>query len=240
MLVSTKAIVLSKFRYKDNDLIVKCYTEKFGLKSYLLTNVLNTKKGKFKPAYFQLLSVLEIQADHKDKRSLQYLKDIKLQCNYKTLHTNVIKSSIVMFLSEALTNILKEEEENPSLYNFLETSLIWFDENETDANFHLKFLVELTKYLGFHPDYSIKEATYFNLEEGRFQLKKTNLYCISGDNFTILKQLLGIKFDVDNSLDINTNQKRDFLDMILLYFKLHLDGFKTPKSVSVLNQVFNS
>ena len=145
-----------------------------------------------------------------------------------------------MFLSEVLTYILKEEEENPSLYNFLEASLIWFDENETDANFHLKFLVELTKYLGFHPDYSIKDAACFNLEEGRFQLKKTNKFCISGDNFTILKQLLGIKFDVDNSLDINANQKRDFLDMILLYFKLHLDGFKTPKSLSVLNQVFNS
>jgi len=29
-------------------------------------------------------------------------------------------------------------------------------------------------------------------------------------------------------LDINSNQKRELLDMILLYFKLHLDGFKTP------------
>ena len=140
MLVSTKAIVLSKFRYKDHDLIVKCYTEKFGVKSYLLKNALNNKKGKFKPAYFQVLTVLEIQADHKEKRSLQYLRDIKLQYNYTTLHTNVIKSAIVMFLSEILINILKEEEENKLLYSFLETSLIWFDENETNTNFHLLFL----------------------------------------------------------------------------------------------------
>jgi DNA repair protein RecO (recombination protein O) len=239
MLVSTKAIVLSKFRYKDNDLIVKCYTEKFGVKSYLLTNVLKSKKGKFKPAYFQLLTILEIQADHKDKRSLQYLKDIKLQCNYKSLHTNVIKSTIVMFLSEVLMNILKEEEENLALYNFLETALIWFDENETNASFHLIFLIELTKYLGFYPNNTLGESNYFNLEDGQFQLKKTNSYCISGDNKIFLKQLLGIKFDVDNILDITANQKREFLDMILLYFKLHLDGFKTPKSVTVLNQVFS-
>lgn len=239
MLVSTKAIVLSKFRYKEHDLIVKCYTEKFGVKSYMLKSALKSKKGKFKPAYFQLLTILDIQADHKDRRSLQYLKDIKLQCNYTSLHTNIIKSTIVMFLSEVLVNILKEEEENQTLYNFLETSLIWFDENETNANFHLKFLVELTKYLGFYPDDSIKEANFFNLEEGVFQLEKTNKYCASGNNFKILKQLLGIKFDVDKILDISANQKREFLDMILLYFKLHLDGFKTPKSVTVLNQVFS-
>lgn len=238
MLVSTKAIVLSKLKYNDHDLIVKCYTEKFGVKTYLLKRILKTKKGKFKPAYFQLLTLLELQAEHKDKRSLQYLKDINLHYNYKTLHTNIVKSAIAMFLSEVLTNILKEEEENKALYNFIETSLIWFDQNETNTIFHLIFLIKLTKYLGFYPDTTIKEADFFNLEGGIFQHNKTNLYCVSGNNLGFLKQLLGIKFDVYN-LDINSNQKRELLDMILLYFKLHLDGFKRPKSLTVLNQVFN-
>jgi len=239
MLVSTKAIVLSKLKYKDYDLIVRCYTEKFGVKSYLLRNILKSKKGKFKPAYFQLLTVLEIQADHKTNRSLHYLKDIKLQCNYKTLHTNIIKSAIVMFLSEVLSTILKEEEKDTALYNFIESSLIWFDENEVNPNFHLIFLIKFTKYLGFYPELPITQASFFNLEEGRFQNTKTNIHSISGDNLTYFKLLLGIKFDVDNNLDINSNQKRELLDMILLYFKLHLDGFKTPKSLTVFNQVFN-
>lgn len=239
MLVSTKAIVISKLKYKDHDLIVKCYTEKFGVKSYLLRNILKSKKGKFKLAYFQPLTILEIQADHKTNRSLHYLKDIKLHCHYKTLHTNIITSAIVMFLSEVLSTILKEEEKDTALYNFIETSLIWFDENEINTNFHLLFLIELTKYLGFYPELPITETSFFNLEEGKFQNNKTNIHSISGNNLTYFKQLLGIKFDVDNKLDINSNQKRELLDMILLYFKLHLDGFKMPKSLTVLNQVFN-
>lgn len=239
MLVSTKAIVLSKIRYKDHDLIVKCYTEGFGVISYLVKNTLKTKRGKFKPAYFQPLSLLEIEADHKDNRSLQYFKDIKLHFNYSTLYTSVIKSTMVMFLSEIVSNILKEEERNTSLYNFLETTLIWFDESETNANFHLIFLIELTKYLGFYPELPREESYCFNLEAGKFQSTKSSIYCVSGDNLTFLKQLLGIKFDVSKSLEINSNQKREFLSMILLYFKLHLDGFKQPKSVTVLNQVFN-
>ena len=239
MLVSTKAIVLSKIRYKDYDLIIKCYTENFGVVSYLVKNALKTKKGKFKPAYFQPLSLLEIEADHKDNRSLQYFRDIKLHFNYRTLHTNVIKSTMVMFLSEVTSNILKEEEQNLALYNFIEAALIWFDESKTNTNFHLMFLIEITKYLGFYPGLPINEANYFNLEAGKFQSTKSNIYCISGEHLIILKQLLGIKFDASKSLEINSKQKREFLNMILLYFKLHLDGFKQPKSVTILNQVFN-
>jgi len=239
MLVSTKAIVLSKLRYRDNDLIIKCYTENFGLCSYLVRNALKTKKGKFKPAYFQPLTLLEIDVDHKDNRSLQYFKDIKLYCNYKSLHTNVIKGAMVMFLSEVLSTVLIEEEENQPLYDFLETALLWFDEGDVNANFHLIFLIELTKYLGFYPELPQQNSRYFNLEDGKFQSHDSSIYCVSGNNFSILKQLLGIKFDVSKSLEINSNQKREFLSMILLYFKLHLDGFKQPKSVTILNQVFS-
>lgn len=240
MIVSTKAIVLSKIKYKDHDLIIKCYTQNFGVISYLVRHALKTRKGKFKPAYFQSLSLLEIEADHKENRSLQYLRDIKLHVYYSSLHTNVFKSTIAMFLSEVLSCILIEEEKNETLYSFLETTMIWFDETKTNTNFHLLFLIQLTKYLGFYPE-SPKTAThkYFNLEEGKFQNTKTNMYCITGDNLTILKKFLGIKFDDSKSLEITSSQKRDFLSMILLYFKLHLDGFKHPRSISILNQVFS-
>ena len=77
------------------------------------------------------------------------------------------------------------------------------------------------------------------MEEGKFQVTKTNPNCVSGDNLTILKQLLGTKFDDSKLLEITSSQKREFLSMILLYFKLHLDGFKHPKSVAILNQVFS-
>lgn len=67
MLVSTKAIVLSAVKYGDSSLIVKCFTELSGVKSYLVKGVLSAKRGKIKPAYFQPLSQLEVVANHKIK-----------------------------------------------------------------------------------------------------------------------------------------------------------------------------
>ena len=103
MVVSTKAIVISKIKYNDSDLIVKCYTASLGIRSYMVRNVLKSKKGKIRPAYFQLLSLLQIEADHKDSRSLNYLKEVRLYKPYDSLHTNIFKSTVLLFLSEILT-----------------------------------------------------------------------------------------------------------------------------------------
>ena len=238
MQFSTKAIVLSKLRYKDHDLIVKCYTEDFGVRSYLLRNVLKSKKGKIKPAYFQLFSLLELEVDHKDNRSLQYVRDVKIHHPTNSIQTDIVKSSIALFLAEILSSVCREEEKDQELYHYLETSISWFETCDSYPNFHLLFLIELTKYLGFYPDIS-ENSDFFNLMEGRSQDVDTGIYCISGENLTLLKQLLGIKFDDKKELKISSQQKRDFLDLILVYFKLHLDGFREPRSLGVFNQVFS-
>ena len=239
MLITTNAIILSKIKYGDSGIILSCYTESFGIKSYLIRGVLSKKRGKFKPAYLQPLSQVTLEASHKENRSLQGLRDLKLQFHYSTLHTNVIKGAMVLFLSEVLSQLLKEEEENKLLYAYIATSLQWLDTQESSSNFHLLFLLILTKYLGFYPDTSHIGLKYFNLESGKFEASKANLYSISGNNLTLLKQLLGIKFDTLNEVKINSTQRHEFLNMILLYFELHLGGFKKPRSLQVLNQVFS-
>ncbi len=239
MLVSTKAIVISKLKYRDSDLIIKCYTEQFGVQSYLLRGVLKSKKGKLRTAYFQLLSQLEIIVNYRENRSLQSINDVKSLFFYQSIHTNVAKSAIVMFLAEVLSSILKEEEKNQNLFTYIETTLLWLDTNDDFSNFHLLFLLNLTKYLGFYPDLEHSDLDYFNLEDGRFQSQKANDNCVFGEKLTSLRLLLGIHFDALNTININSKKRQEFLDMILLYFELHLGSLKRPKSLQVLNQVFS-
>jgi DNA repair protein RecO (recombination protein O) len=239
MNVTTNAIVLSKLRYRDNDLIVTCYTEHYGLLSFLLRGVLKRKKGLTKTAYFQLLSQLNLEIIFKPNRSLQTIKEAKMNHVYSSLHANVGKSAIVMFLSEVLASVLKEEEKNETLFSYIETALLWLDTYSEYSNFHLLFLLQLTKYLGFYPEVIHKDYPYFNLQDGKFEKSPLGDYAISGENLVLLKQLLGIKFDALNEVKLNAQQRQSFLNLILLYYKLHLGGFKEPKSLQILNQVFN-
>jgi len=240
MLVKSNAIVLSKLKYRDNDLIVKCYTKQRGIVSYLIRGALKPQKGSSKSVYFQPLSQLLIEEQFKANHSLQNIREVKLEYLYKTLHTDLLKSAIVMFLSEVLSSVLKEEEQNEQLYQYIESSLQWLDHETKFSNFHLLFLVNLTRYLGFYPDNQNMEFGYFNISNGLFESNKDEIYSISGENLTILKQLLGISFEELNTIKLNSKQRQSFVNMILLYFELHLGDFKKPKSLQIFNQVFNS
>ena len=239
MLITTKGIVFSALKYGEADLIVKCFTEKSGLKTYLLRGVLKSKKGKFKASLFQPLTQLEIVANHKDKGTLEYMREAKLLLPYQSLHTNISKSTAVMFIAEVLRNAVKEEEANVSLYHFLESTLGWFDSHEKAANFHLLFLVKLTKYLGFYPDDRGEEAQVFNLLDGTFQKLETNDACISDENVPLLRQLLGTDFDALPAVKLNQTARSGFLLMLLKYYEIHLQSFQKPKSLSVLTEIYN-
>lgn len=239
MLMTTNAIVLSKIKYRDNDLIVKCYTQQYGTLSFLLRGVLKSKKGSLQAAYFQLLSQLQIVVDYKENRTLHTIKEVKLNHLYTSLHQNVVKGTVVMFLSEVLSSVLKEEEHNKTLYSYIETTLLWFDSHSEYANFHLLFLLNLTKYLGFYPETTHLDFEYFNLQDGRFELKPSNKNTISSENVMVLKMLLNTKYDTLPSIKINSKQRQSFLNTVLLYYEMHLEGFGPPKSLQVLHQVFS-
>src|SRR5436189_3125518 len=103
MQVKTKAIVISAIKYQEKSLIVKCFTQSDGLKSYFVRDAFSAK-DKQKIAYFQPLTILEIVSDHKNKGNLEYLKEIKIAIPFQTIHTDIFKSTIVMFVSEILHN----------------------------------------------------------------------------------------------------------------------------------------
>ena len=238
MLVSSSAIVLSKVRYQDNDLIIKCLTRDLGVVTYMVKNISVSKKSKNKFAFFQLLNILDLETNFNPNRSIQYIKDLKIKYNFKSLHTNIYKSSVVMFLSEILSTIIHNEIKDIELFDFIESSLIWYDKSEESSAFYLIFLMQMTDYLGFYPDCTNMHYNYFNLEEGLFENSKNSKYVIKGSSLVLFKTILGIKFDSNKLPFIDKIKKKDILKNIIIYYKLHVDGFKDPKSLKVLNQIF--
>lgn len=239
MLTKGKAIVLSSFKYNEDDLIITCYTSHRGIVSYLQRGILKSKKGKLKAIHFQPLTLLEIDEFYKPSRSLQSLREAKPYWIYRTLHTNLLKASIAMFLSELLSTCLKEEEANTDLYQFLETAFQYLDGEDAFANFHLLFMLRLTRYLGFYPNESALEGAYFDLESGLFETQKSSKYCIEGFNLKVLKTLLIMNFESLDSLKLNAIQRRELLNILLLFFELHLGSFRKPKSLAVFNDIFH-
>ena len=234
MLVKTKAIVISSLKYQEKSLIVKCFTQSDGLKTYFVPNAFAAKKSNQKIAYFQAFSILEIEANHKNKGTLEHFKEIKLAHSYQTIPTDMVKSSMMLFLSEMLHHSIKEEEKNDNLFTYLETALLWLDNHDENANFHLIFLLQMTKFFGFFP--SNPDGDYFEMIDGVFS-KYQGTSCLNFNDTLLLKKLLELKFDSSKKIFVSS-ERQLLLKIIIDYYSIHLEGFKKPKSLDVLKEVF--
>ncbi|MRX39497.1 DNA repair protein RecO [Flavobacterium sp. LC2016-23] len=237
MLVKTKAIVISSLKFQEKSLIVKCFTLSNGLKSYFVRDAFSSRKASQKIAYFQPLSILEIEAVHKNKGTLENFKEIKTAVPFQSIHTDIVKSTMVMFLSEMLHYSIQEEEKNESLFTFLETALTWLDHHDEISNFHLILLLETTKYLGFYPDVSEIELPFFEMYDGIFTLFH-GVGSLTEHESTLFKKLIDLKFDNDQKV-FHVIERQILLKILIDYYSFHLDGFKKPKSLEVLKEVFS-
>ena len=237
MLVTTDAIVLSKINYSETSLIVRCYTQCDGIKSYLIKGGKQGRKGNKNTALFQPLQQLEITAHHKIKSGLTIPKSVKISKPYQTIPFHMDKIAIVLFLSEVLSSALREEEANKSLFHYLISSLSWFDMQNDVSNFHIFFLLSLTKHLGFFPDLGDKNYPYFDMENGCFRAQKSTQLNDDHETISILKTFLGTNFDTLGEVLLSSKERKKLLELLMQYYQIHLQGFSRPKSLNILHEI---
>lgn len=241
MQVKTEAIVINTIRYAEADLIVKMFTKDFGIVSYILKGVLKSKRGKLSPSFFQLGSILEVDIFYKKKNGLHTLKEAKPIFHFNSLHVDVIKASLISFLFEILNQVLIEEQLDQSLYQFLYEALLWLDVNKEVALFHILFLLKLTSFLGCYPDTSNIDANAlgFDLERGYFISNEESREILTGDLLLKFKLLLGMKFDDIKMVSMLKIQRKELLNSMLRYYNFHVPGYREPKSLIILEQLFS-
>jgi len=239
MLHNTRGIIFHQVKYSETSIIAKIYTELFGLQSYLIKGIRN-KKSAIKPALLQQLTLVDLVVYHKESKNIQHLKEIKIGYPFKTIHTDIRKSSIIIFLNEILYKVIREEEANPSLFKFLYSSIQSLDLMEKSiSDFHLIFLIQLTKYLGFFPknNYSAQNS-FFDLQEGVFTNTKESIN--PGEPFSkYLSELTNTTLQNVDSLAINPIHRNELMDIVLRYYQLHMPVTLNIKSNTVLQTVLN-
>ncbi len=239
MLDSTRGIVFHKTRYGDSGAVVKIYTEKFGLQSFIVRGLFS-RKSNARAALFSHLSILDLVVDRKENKPLHYIREAGLHLNLTSLSTDIGRSSLVLFINELLYRCIKEEEPNPALFDFILTVLQILNEPDVSLRtFHLLFMIKLTRYLGFSPAISkIASGGVFDMEEGLFMTSEPmHAYFISGPPAAALEQLQSAGFHRLNEIAINSTVRDELLDRLLDYYRLHVPGLGEMKSVRVLQEV---
>lgn len=239
MLQQTRGIVFHTIPYSDSRVIAKIYTEHSGVESFILS-VSRSKRGKIRSNLLQPLTQLELVVDYRDKNSLQSVREVSCTEPYLHLQDDIIKTSIALFLAEVLYKSVKEEEPNKGLYSFLSSALHILDlQEEGVANFHLCFLVQLTKYLGFYPQQNFSgEKSFFDLRDGVFCNSFPNhLHYLDPNDARLFESVLQLNFTNMHTLQISRETRRVMVRNILRYYELHLSNMREVISHRVLETV---
>lgn len=240
MQASIEALTLTTIKYGDSSLIAACYTKQYGLQSYMLKGILASRtKKKIPKSLFEPLSLLEIEAPKNPTDRLGYIKEAKLHYPYASIPFDLRKKTLLFFLAEVIHQVVKEEQEaNIELYSFLKKRMLWLDAEENVGLFHIKLMLDLSKFIGFYPNITAQNAPYFDLETGCMSQTKPRGAFLEGSIKVAWIQLLGMEFDSVGEIKLSRKEKSTVLDFAVQYFELHLQQFKSPRSTKILNEIF--
>ncbi len=227
MLYKTKGVVLNYLKYGETSIIVRIYTEAFGLQSYIINGV-RSAKAKNKIALFQPLTLLDLVVYHRQQTELHRIKELKCNEPFKSIPFDFRKSGMALFITELLVKTIKREEENGPLFEFLHHSIQVLDHLEDNfSNFHLQFMLKLSFFLGFAP--GTAEELYNQVHPAG------NAANFAMEEKQVLESLLNQGFD--NDLRMPSAQRKAILKNILMFYQLHFDNFGELKSLGVLQEV---
>ncbi len=240
MLVKTEAIVLGSVKYGDNSVILRTYSEEYGLISFIAGGI-HSKKGAIRPAMIQVLSVLQIVFYDKAKGELKRIKEVSVPHPLQEVFYDPIKSGLAMLFAEILQHVIHEEEPNPGLYRFLRNTVYELDNlQEAMGSYHLVFLYKLTTFLGFQPEAPQAKARFFDLINGVFEGDEPmHAQFLHGTSFAQWVALHEISENPGVASKFSLEERRQVLSNLILYYRLHVKDFGKLKSLEVLSEVLS-
>lgn len=237
---STRGIALRVSDYSETSVIARIYTEQFGMQSYMLNGV-KRKKSSVKLTMLQPMTLLALNVYHKAGKGLQRVSEMRSEPKLNTIAFDMSKTSVAFLLSEVIGKTVQESEANKKLFDFIFDSVLLLDKQEAAGSFHLSFLLHLTSHLGFFPQENFSaERKYFNLKEGLFvSHPPSHPHWLNESLSESFYKLLKMPLEKISALQFSSSEKKNIQHALLMYYRLHLEGFKGIRSQKILEEVWN-
>jgi DNA repair protein RecO (recombination protein O) len=241
MLHKTRGIIFKTTDYSESSVIVQVFTEKFGMQSYIINGV-KKPRAKIPRNMLQPLHLVDMVVYHKNTGSVQRISELKNAPVLQSIPYDVIKSCIAIFLNEVLYKAVRQQSADEQLFGFIFNAIEFLDnESEGLANFHLLFLIQLTRYLGFYPDRELaRDAAYFDMKNGVFtNYKPEGMLYLSAPHTHNFYLLMQTGFGASAQLRLANDERRYIINKLLEYYALHIEGFGSIRSHEVLEEVLS-
>ena len=169
---------------------------------------------------YQPLTLLDLVVYHRENANLLRIKEVRCLHAYQSIHLDIRKTTIALFLNELMNKAVKDQSNAESIFDFLMRSFITLDQLDSVENFHLLFLIKLSRHLGFgpHAPHEVLDGFRVSAEEDR-----------------ALQALLSAEYS--EGIDIPYAVRRNLLELLLAFYQRHIENLGEIRSVDVLKEI---
>lgn len=240
MMTKTRAIVLRQVKYGDASIIIDMLTRELGRIAFAV-RLPKTARGKLKKQFFRPLTIVDVEFDYRERISLQRIRDIRIATPYYNIETDAVKLAEALFLAEFLHYATRSEQQNVPLFSFIETSLLWLDAaSEGYANFHLVFMMRLSRFIGFYPNLEdYVTGCCFDLREARFVAAvPTHPDHLNPVEAGRIQTLMRMTLDTMRLFRMSRSERNRITEILIHYYRLHVPQMPELQSLGVLQELF--
>jgi DNA repair protein RecO (recombination protein O) len=234
-----RGVVLGTLKYGEKGVIVHILTDVCGRQSYMVQGVRPTAKGS-KMALLQPMFAVEFEGLTSSKMSMHRMKDLVPGMVLQTTPFDVRKSTMALLMAEVLYRLVRESEPGSELFDFVWGSVAALDVLEEGiANFHLWFLANLSRPLGFSPDNEYTDGAWLDIRDGHFTPHALiPSAALTPENARILHDMLECDVRYLGEIGLNRVERASFLEAMLKYYSYHLDAINNVESLRIMKEVF--
>ncbi len=235
-----RGVVLHTLKYGENAMIVHLLTDVGGRESFIVQGVRSSRGRGSKAALFQPLFTVEFEGLVSHRSDLHKFREVRSGITLRRTPFDIRRSTIALFIAEVLYRLVKESGGNSSLFEWVWGSIEALDTIESGvANFHLWFLANLSRELGFTPSSNYTEGAWFDIREGAYtRFEPSGGYGMSQSQSRLLNVMMEIRIEELGSVELSRDQRVGLLEALLKYYSYHLDAIHSVQSISILRELF--
>lgn len=215
MTINTELIVLHTTKFGEDSVVLHTISREYGRRSFLIR-----KAGK-RMSLFLPLNILEAEIVESSKSRLFTARSLSPHRNLIGIRNSIYKNAISMFISEVLYRVVKDEVNEPGLYEWCEKVILLLDAMQNDfSNYHIRFLLELSIVLGFSPNCS-------------------RLQPFAGEQYMeLISRFLESSFEESMLIPMSGAVRNELAEILLRYIEHHIESAVNIRSLKVLREFF--
>ncbi len=227
-MITETGFLLSYIKYGDNDAVIHVFTKENGYRSGFLRGIYS-KKSRKKPYLFPLRELC-LTFSPNQRSGLSSISKVELS-DKRDFESNVKAGTVLFFIADMLNQILQNTDADLQVYDEISKFLNELEKGNFSA--HPVFLIKMMAYAGIQP--LITPAEFLNPESGSFESEISH-QLFGAEVSLIFREIIVSDCPYDKKL--RTEQKQNLLDALLVYYQYHIPDFRTPKTLEVVQQIF--